>query len=29
MSSPFTANFCRYFRRVTGISPQEYKRSLP
>ena len=22
---PTTANFCRYFRRATGINPQEYK----
>lgn len=25
---PTTANFCRYFKRVTGIYPQEYKKSL-
>ena len=24
---PTTANFCRYFKRATGIFPQEYKRS--
>ena len=23
---PTTANFCRYFKRVTGIYPQEYKK---
>lgn len=23
---PSTANFCRYFKRVTGIYPQEYKK---
>lgn len=22
---PTTANFCRYFKRATGIYPQEYK----
>ena len=22
---PTTANFCRYFKRATGINPQEYK----
>ena len=24
---PTTANFCRYFKRATGIYPQEYKES--
>ena len=24
---PSTAGFCRYFKRVTGIYPQEYKNS--
>ena len=24
---PTTANFCRYFKRVTGIYPQEYKKA--
>ncbi len=23
---PTTGNFCRYFKRVTGIYPQEYKK---
>ena len=23
---PSTANFCRYFKRVTGITPQEYRK---
>jgi AraC-like DNA-binding protein len=23
---PTTANFCRYFKRATGIYPQEYKK---
>ncbi|MBP5397761.1 MAG: AraC family transcriptional regulator [Bacteroidales bacterium] len=25
---PTTANFCRYFKRATGIYPQEYKRRI-
>ncbi len=25
---PSTANFCRYFKRVTGITPEEYKRGI-
>lgn len=25
---PSTANFCRYFKQVTGITPQEYKNNL-
>ena len=23
---PNTGNFCRYFKRITGIYPQEYKK---
>lgn len=26
---PSTANFCRYFKRVTGITPQEYRKLNP
>ena len=25
---PDTANFCRYFKRATGIYPQEYKKRI-
>ena len=25
---PTTANFCRYFKRATGIYPQAYKESI-
>lgn len=25
---PTTANFCRYFKRATGIYPQAYKKSI-
>ena len=25
---PTTANFCRYFKRATGIYPQEYKKKM-
>ena len=25
---PASGNFCRYFKRVTGIYPQEYKNQL-
>ena len=25
---PTTANFCRYFKRATGIYPQEYKKRM-
>lgn len=25
---PYTANFCRYFKRATGIYPQDYKKMI-